>query len=462
MYLGSHGKSLSRIWISLIGSILALVFGTNLLAQTPTLSGNNVFTGANTFPSINGIFYVDGTTYRTLADALAAAQTNGGGKIILPPGTFHVGAQNVITAPGIHIVGSGIGSTLLQIDAASGDVFIVQGGTGPNNLNMNFELGNMTITPAAGVVRSSGAVLVARGRLGYVHDLLLQDTYRGFVEQGGANCSGPTGYCANAWTYTNIYQTTNGGHSGAFFILGGADGTSVGDIMISNCESLGQGATYDESQMIVDTGVDTLKLTHYDMGYSQGITQSQPAILIESTVPNGTHPPRWIRISDSSMEAKGTSGIYIAAGYDIALTGDYWASSTDGIVVAGGTGVRITSNVLVNNAHQGVVIGGSSSDVLIADSDFSNNSQAADAQWYHINVFAGDFRITGNRFGNHLLGSSNRAAAAIVVNSPSLGNPTKDNFIISANRCDTATVVTCYQDSSGSTNKQVFGNLPPP
>lgn len=178
-----------------------------------------------------------------------------------------------------------------------------------------------------------------------------------------------------------------------------------------------------------------------------------------STIRTSVGPPRWIGISDSSLEASGTTALSITAGYDIALAGDYWASSTDGVVIAAATGVRITSNVFVNNQHQGLIIAHSSSDILVADSDFPDNSQAADGQWYHINVFGPDFRITGNRFGNRLLGSGTRAAAAIVVNSPTLGG--SDNFMIFGNRCDPAAVtVVCYQDSSGSSNKQVFGNLP--
>jgi len=42
---------------------LIFVFTTLSYGQSPTLSGNNVFTGNNTFPNINSAVYVDGTKY---------------------------------------------------------------------------------------------------------------------------------------------------------------------------------------------------------------------------------------------------------------------------------------------------------------------------------------------------------------------------------------------------------------
>jgi len=41
---------------------LIFVFTTLSYGQSPTLSGNNVFTGNNTFPNINSV-YVGGTKY---------------------------------------------------------------------------------------------------------------------------------------------------------------------------------------------------------------------------------------------------------------------------------------------------------------------------------------------------------------------------------------------------------------
>lgn len=62
----------------LLSALVAVpILSANLFAQTPTLSGNNAFTGTNTFPVINKILYVDGVKNTTLGGALSSCPSNG-------------------------------------------------------------------------------------------------------------------------------------------------------------------------------------------------------------------------------------------------------------------------------------------------------------------------------------------------------------------------------------------------
>jgi len=102
----------------------------------------------------------------------------------------------------------------------------------------------MTIKPAKGMMRTAGAALNIVANQGYVHDVLLKDTYRGFVHNSNA--------AANDWHYRNIWQQTSSGVSGALMIFGG--GYPISDIEVDNVVGLGQGATYNELQLIIGNG----------------------------------------------------------------------------------------------------------------------------------------------------------------------------------------------------------------
>jgi len=92
---------------------------------------NNVFTGANTFPSINNIIYVDGNVYTTVAAAIAALPAAGGEIHVttaftpatlgtIDPGskaiTFYLAPETynftqIILRNNLHIFGSGSGGS---------------------------------------------------------------------------------------------------------------------------------------------------------------------------------------------------------------------------------------------------------------------------------------------------------------------------------------------------------------
>jgi hypothetical protein len=80
-------------------SVFALFLGAFglLYGQTPTLSGNNVFTGKDTSPIINNVIYVDGTKYKTLQSAIQACK--GMAACVVDARNPAIGTQTFTTNP---------------------------------------------------------------------------------------------------------------------------------------------------------------------------------------------------------------------------------------------------------------------------------------------------------------------------------------------------------------------------
>lgn len=99
--------------------LLYCIFASSILAspllgqgQYPTLAGDNVFTGKNSFPSINNVLWVDGSRYSTCADAITAAGSVNKTIIVVPstytgeecPTVMNLdGEQETITSSNITI-----------------------------------------------------------------------------------------------------------------------------------------------------------------------------------------------------------------------------------------------------------------------------------------------------------------------------------------------------------------------
>jgi hypothetical protein len=120
----------------------ALAALTLVLAATQaggqTLTGNNHWTGINTFPDINSVIYVDGTRYTTIASAYAALPSctvpnipndSGGtqnftydhcGKLVVPPGTYSYSSTLSIDSPYVIIEGANNGSSIISYAGSSG------------------------------------------------------------------------------------------------------------------------------------------------------------------------------------------------------------------------------------------------------------------------------------------------------------------------------------------------------
>lgn len=110
-----------------------------------TDGGNVVMTGNLTTPSINTILYVDGTTYARNSTGIQAAIDAlpiGGGKVILPAGTYNVTATINITKSNITLEGVGEATILYLADGANQDVLVAGDGT---NTYTGIKIANLKI-----------------------------------------------------------------------------------------------------------------------------------------------------------------------------------------------------------------------------------------------------------------------------------------------------------------------------
>ena len=94
----------------------------------------------------------DGSTNDTAAiqNAVNAANSSGGGVVYFPPGTYVISGDPALSIPGgVSLVGSGIGSTTLQIAVATGTTSYVgiQLGNGSSGSTMqdNFRISDLTL-----------------------------------------------------------------------------------------------------------------------------------------------------------------------------------------------------------------------------------------------------------------------------------------------------------------------------
>jgi hypothetical protein len=353
-----------------------------------------------------------------------------GGVILLSPGKYGLGPTISISKPNVRIAGSGRYTTALEISAPTGDAFVISA--------KGFEASDLTIMPAKGVMRTAGAVLNVQAEQGYVHDVLLKDTYRGFVHNANAS--------ASFWHYRNIWQQTNSGISGALMIFGG--GYPINDIEVDDVMSLGQGAIYNEPQLIVDNGMDTLKIVNWDAGYSRTTPQTQPCISIRNSV-NAAHPARWIRFLNASIECTATAvGVQITNGENTNPQHIFWdqgyiASSLRGFDISGGFDIGIMNSTFVRNQQEGVRVSSSAPvDMDISHNHFDSNGSGASNTYDQISMAAGEsqFQVTSNHFNAEFGGGKPRYAVTV--------NPgPSSQYVIQSNVCRHADMGTgCIND----------------
>jgi hypothetical protein len=87
-------------WRIALLAVFCSAFG-NAYGQTPTLSGNNPFTGNNTFGNINKACAVDLNKYPTIASALADSNCQ---SIYIPNGAYSVALGSLTVSRPVRIV----------------------------------------------------------------------------------------------------------------------------------------------------------------------------------------------------------------------------------------------------------------------------------------------------------------------------------------------------------------------
>lgn len=361
-----------------------------------------------------------------------------GTSLYFPPGVFLVSAGTTIANAGVKIHGAGSGSTIFEFAAATGNMFTITG--------QGFEISGVQVRPHAGVTRTAGAFMVINAVLGRTVDISLVDPFIGFDMRSGL---------ADNWYWSVTRTATSGGNWNALFLFGNITSGTQASSHVEGVAGSIVGATVSGPMIVIDSGVDSLSLHGVNI-----VTTTFPAVQCQNT--NTATRPRWVRITNSYFEA-GTSANAVAISdcEDVSFWNSYFASSLNGVSITGGRGLRFGSCVFENNQNQGFLLGGgvNPTSVLITDSDFSDNSQASAGGFFHISVSANvnDFRILGNRFGNHILSSATKAAGGISISAG-----TSDNYQVIGNFTDPTqiTTFTPFLDAGTGTHKKFFGNIP--
>lgn len=147
---------------SLLITLVFVVCPIRLIAQgTPTLSGNNAFTGTNTFPNINNIIYVDGVKNTTLASALSSCPSIG---CIVYTTVSEAWTSNVLnTAPqGTHIYfGAGKWTTTVSQTLPANVIITGEAGRNPGQQGTAIQAASGFPTTGAAVIElgSSGSAI---------------------------------------------------------------------------------------------------------------------------------------------------------------------------------------------------------------------------------------------------------------------------------------------------------------
>jgi len=408
------------------------------------------FTGADLGAAINAASADAGASGRiivppspfstTVSTALSLAT---GTVLELPPGIIRFNVSSTISNANVSIKGAGDGGqTSLHLGSATADMFVVTGA--------NFRLSGVFIGPSAGITRTAGSVVDIQAGGGKVSDVNLQDPFRAFTATNGN---------ADSWSFSGIRIQTNGGNWDTLFRAGPIASGTITDWHIEDVAgTVALAATVSAPLVLIDSGVDGFAFVNFGADYTGSSTITQPVIKVQHT--GAAQAPSWLHFTNSFVEGSTAAGSYgadILAGRDISFVNSYFTSSRIGAHLNGGIGVRFISSIFLNNREEALLVD-NVTDLLVVDSDFSDNSAATNGAKAHLTVApnVGDFRFIGNRFGNHILGNSNKAVNAIQIVAG-----TANNYTIIGNRSNTAELTSFgILDGGTGTSKQVFGNLP--
>lgn len=190
----------------------------DVFVQNGTIYGTLTGAGAITSSRLNSVYVVDGTTYTTVAAAVAACMTAGGGTVFVPAGTHTISSTltlgNSSTKPPVDLV-LDAGATLNVTVNSAGNAIVVHDGCG---------------------IRS------AKGGSPF------NPTYRGAVIQAASTANiaalitnGAKDGTQQMWYLGGLYLR---GHASATIttmldFTGGAIGTVMRDLIIDNFPSIG-------------------------------------------------------------------------------------------------------------------------------------------------------------------------------------------------------------------------------
>ncbi len=367
--------------------------------------------------------------------AIDAVPTNGG-IVFFPPGTYKISVALSIDVASVHVLGSGIGATIITTNSTTADMFAFGAGTTTRQ-----ELSIEKLSLNTSVTRTGGAAIhfnnTASVRVSNIH---MSQQFIGIS-----------------------YENTNIGILENLQIRDTVASTGVGIDIFGAAEN-----NIDIQNVLMDAAdaSDPLAGIRIRQGSSINIIacdiiHHERGLFI---IPDASQVVTSIYVRSSFFDLSALEGIHLLAGsgttiHRISISGGWASSNTQrGILLDGaGTidGVAITDNRILLNDLDGIVVS-TGENIFIGHNQISGNSAASSGTNHGI-VFGAnisEFQIIGNQIGDNSGTGTEKQGRGIVLTAG-----TGDNYII-ANNDMRGNVTSGLLDSAAGTTVQIYGNLP--
>jgi len=374
--------------------------------------------------------------------AIAAACTNGRGRVLLPAGDYRVTSTLTVTCAGVWLSGSGPTTTVIHNASAAGDLLKFGNTSAPfspcggvRDLSLN-----------SAITKTAGSQLVIDGcGEGAIENIKI------FMAAGGNGITfGATTSALSAlWYVNNVTMTMTGAFTG--LSLASGNDRYFSHIWIQgNRTSNGVGIKITGSAGDWFSDIESVSSDH--------------GVLI---APAAGATVSWLSFYNTLTDSNLTDGYKIVptggSVYGITIVAPWGSSngtttaSGHGVVINGSSGsvgnVRIVSPRIINNGGDGISVT-TASDIAIEGGFMSANSQQSSGTYSGIAVTgATGIRVSGVRSGN-IAGGSNTQKYGLAVDATStnvnlVGNDLTGNLTGALNNLATLSATVRTLDNLG-------------
>lgn len=334
----------------------------------------------------------DSINTTSLNNAIAAAQAQGGGVVVIPPGTYTITGTINIAASGITLQGANQHATVLQFNNGSSDCLVV--GRQPSSV-YGVLISQMTLK---GEGKTGGDLLHASNISNMtVRDVTMSDGYNGFYHEISNNV---------LLNNVNINLSQPGGSYGIKWYSAAGESTpshvTTLDSVIVNCNLTGADG------MIIDGYCHTLRVK------CMGILRSNHGLCIRNTQNSDSYFPQFMFCDDLEIDGVQTQALRIEAGRQFHFNNsDFFnncsegGSDTDCVhITADGTAsvtsaLWFTSCRIAAAQHRGIY--SEATNLTLASCYIGSNSLAGAGSYPGIELGG---TSVGNRFTGCLIGAN--------------------------------------------------------
>ena len=334
----------------------------------------------------------DSINTTSLNNAIAAAQAQGGGVVVIPPGTYTITGTINIAASGITLQGANQHATVLQFDNGSSDCLVVGGQ--PSSV-YGVLISQMTLK---GEGKTGGDLLHASNISNMtVRDVTMSDGYNGFYHEISNNV---------LLNNVNINLSQPGGSYGIKWYSAAEESTpshvTTLDSVIVNCNLTGADG------MIIDGYCHTLRVK------CMGILRSNHGLCIRNTQNSDSYFPQFMFCDDLEIDGVQTQALRIEAGRQFHFNNsDFFnncsegGSDTDCVHITADSTASVTSALWFTSCriaaaqHRGIY--SEATNLTLASCYIGSNSLAGAGSYPGIELGG---TSVGNRFTGCLIGAN--------------------------------------------------------